>query len=282
MKFFFVLTFIYIISSHAVASEVMLDLNVIGNSQKLTLRLKSNLPRKTRLVAALVSPVNQGGNGYFGQNESVVSTNQTAEFGPFLKNKTPLPPGNYLATVTTLLAALQPEEAQSFFGKNGENLSGSQVSTLAGTSEKGVTQTLRFQINSDGSISTSPSDEHVIGSSDDVWQKVQSSGKEIYVKTNGFFYDKEHYSGVGFHSYIVANLPESNIIGAPQSVMNDVEGNCETRTFHVLGTLFFAGKNRSGVALNSMPPENIERNLVVNSPFEKAFNLLCKMARLKK
>jgi hypothetical protein len=124
--------------------------------------------------------------------------------------------------------------------------------------------------------------DHTIGSKDDMWEEVQAGGREIYVKTNGFYYTKDHYPGYGFHTYVVANLPESDIVGAPQSVMNDVEGNCETRTYHVLGALFFAGKNRSGTALHNTSPESVERKLIPNSPFEKAFNLLCKTARQKK
>jgi hypothetical protein len=103
------------------------------------------------------------------------------------------------------------------------------------------------------------SDDHTIGSPDDKWQRVQSGDREIYVKMNGFFYSKPRFSGYGFHTYIVTNLPESTVVGAPQSVMNDVEGNCSTRTFHVLGTLFFAGKNRSGEAMKELSAEGVER-----------------------
>lgn len=121
--------------------------------------------------------------------------------------------------------------------------------------------------------------DHTIGSKDDVWEKVESNGRSIYVQTNGFFYRKPQYNGYGFHTFIVSNLPESTIVGAPQSVMNDVQGNCETRTFNVLGSLFFAGKDRTGVAMNNLPAETVERKLVKNSPFEKAFDMLCKIAR---
>ena len=124
--------------------------------------------------------------------------------------------------------------------------------------------------------------EHAIGSPDDKWQKVQSGDREIYVKMNGFFYSRPQYPGYGFHTYIVTNLLENNIVGAPQSVMNDVEGNCSTRTFHVLGSLFFAGKNRSGEAMKSLPPEDVERKLVPGSPFEKAFEMLCRVATEQK
>jgi hypothetical protein len=94
--------------------------------------------------------------------------------------------------------------------------------------------------------------------------------------TNGGFYP------TGFHTYIVANLPESDIVGAPQSIMHEVEGNCETRTYHKLGSLFFAGKNRSGTAMKEMPPEDLERKSVPGSSFEKAFDMLCQIAKEQK
>jgi hypothetical protein len=47
----------------------------------------------------------------------------------------------------------------------------------------------------------------------------------------------------------------------------------------VLGSLFFAGKNRSGVAMQQLPAEDVERKVAPDSLFEKAFDLLCNIAR---
>lgn len=282
MKRIFWIALLCAVSINVLASDIALDLNVIGSDQKPTLNVKTNLPPKTILIASLANPRNQGGDGYFGQATAAVQSNQVVQFGPFSKNGDRLSPGIYQVMVTSVMAALQPQEVQTFFGAHGKRLTGRQVSTLPGTQERGVSQVFQFKINSDGSISNPLSDEHTIGSTDDIWQKIQSDGREIHVKTNGFYYTKERYSGYGFRTHIVANLPESTIVGAPQSVMNDVEGNCETRTFHVLGALFFAGKDRSGMAMQNMPPENIERKLVKNSPFEKAFDMLCKTAKEQK
>lgn len=147
---------------------------------------------------------------------------------------------------------------------------------LRGNKKLGIKIYIFFILLLSGRVFAQP---HVIGSKDDVWEKVESQGRFIYVKTNGFYYRKPQYSGYGFHTYIVSNLPDSTIVGAPQSVMNDVEGNCETRTFHVLGSVFFAGKNRDGVAMYNLPAERVERKLVKYSPFEKAFDMLCKTAK---
>jgi hypothetical protein len=291
VKRIFWIALLSVVSINAFASDITLDLNVIGNNQKPILNVKTNLPAKAILMASLANPINQGGDGYFGQAKAAVSANRVVQFGPFLKTGDRLSPGIYQVTVTTVMAALQPEEVRPFFGVHGERLTGPQVSTLPGTSERLVSQTFQFKIDPDGSISNPPPNKHEAGdglaggSPDDIWQKVQSGGREISVMTNGRYYSTnpplstmERHSGYGFHTYIVANLPENTIVGAPQSVMHEIEGNCEMRHYHVLGHLFFAGKNRSGVAMHSMPPEDVERTLVPNSPFEKAFDMLCKIA----
>lgn len=130
--------------------------------------------------------------------------------------------------------------------------------------------------DSNGSKSSPASDAHTIGSADEIWQKVESRGPELYVRTNGAY-----PSGDSFDTYIVSNLPESYIVGAPQSEMVEVEGNCETHTFHLMGSISFAGKDRSGVVMGSTPPETIVRKVVPHSPFEKAFSMLCQIARSK-
>ncbi|HTF68034.1 MAG TPA: surface-adhesin E family protein, partial [Edaphobacter sp.] len=68
------------------------------------------------------------------------------------------------------------------------------------------------------------------------------------------------------------------IVGAPQSVMYDIEGNCDTRTYHLLGSLYFADKNRAGLAMESSPAEGVERKLIPNSALERAFDMLCKLS----
>ncbi len=158
-------------------------------------------------------------------------------------------PGIYKLTIATAMAALQPKEVQPFFGAHGESLTGRQVLTLEGTSERIFWQTLQFKINTDGSISSSPpnpssnppSDEHAIGSTDEKWQKVQGTDPAIYAMTN-----------VGFSQggivvmYIVENLPESDIVDAPQSVEYDIWGNCAARQYTVISSLFYSEKNRGG------------------------------------
>ena len=163
MRIFWI-ALLWAISINVLASDIALDLNVIGNDRKPTLNVKTNLPPKTILMAILVNPINRGGDGYLGQATAAVQTNQVVQFGPFLKNGDRLFPGIYMVTVSSVMAALQPQEVQAFFGAHGERLSGRQVSTLPGTRERGVSQVFQFKINSDGSISSSPSDEHTIGS----------------------------------------------------------------------------------------------------------------------
>ncbi len=143
-------------AANASASDITLDLNVIGNDQKPILNLKTNLPHKSILKALLVNPINQGGDGYVGEAEGAVGADQVVQFGPFSKTGDSLSPGIYLLTVTTVGADLQPKEVQAFFGAHGEGLTGRQVLTLPGTSERLVSQKFQFKINPDGSIDNLP------------------------------------------------------------------------------------------------------------------------------
>ena len=291
MKLILSTALLCVISTNAFASDITLDLRVTGNDQKLTLSGKTNLPPKTILAANVINPTDQGGDGFTASAKAAVLADQVIQFGPFSKAGGRLSPGVYEVTVATALAALQPQEVQPFFGAHGGSLTGRQILTLEGTSERIFWQTLQFKINPDGSISDSPpnpprnppSDQHTIGSADEKWQKIKSAdGREIYVMTNGSYNQLGCCSAKMFRTYLVANLPESDIVGAPQSVMTEVEGDCEARQYHVLGTLFFAGKNRSGMAMENTESEEFERKLIPGSPFEKAFDLLCKIAREQK
>ncbi len=270
-----------VISTRAFASDITLDLSVTVNDQELTITGKTNLPPKTILMANVANPRDQGGDGFKASAKAAVSANQTIQFGPFSKAGGRLSPGVYKVTVGTAMAALQPQEVQPFFGAHGGSLTGRQVLTLGGTSERIFWQTLQFKINTDGSISSSPpnpssnppSDEHAIGSTDEKWQKVQGTDPAIYAMTN-----------VGFSQggivvmYIVENLPESDIVDAPQSVEYDIWGNCAARQYTVISSLFYSEKNRGGYPVGDTGAEDVERKVIPGSPLEKAFDMLCKIA----
>jgi len=147
---------VHLPATNASEPDITLDLDVIGNDQKPILNVKTNLPPKTILMANLANPINQGGDGYFGQAKGAVADNQIVQFGPFSKTGDNLSPGTYLLTVSTVVADLQPKEVQAFFGVHGEGLMGRQVLTLPGTLERLVLQKFQFKINPDGSIDNLP------------------------------------------------------------------------------------------------------------------------------
>lgn len=294
MKRIFWIALLCAASINAFASDITLDLRVSGDDQRLTVSGKTNLPPKTILAANVAHSGDHGGDGFTASLKGEVSDNQVVQFGPYYKDGGLLPPGVYMVTVATVTAAKQPQEIQPFFGAHGVSLTGRQVVTLEGTSERIYWQTLDFRINPDGSISSpAPSNslannslpsEHLVGqdsfaggSPDAKWQRVHSDDRqEILVMTNGIV------SRSGFHTYIVENLPESDIVGAAQSVMTEVEGSCETRHYHVRGSLFFEGKNRTGMPMEDTDSEEFERKLIPGSPFEKAFDLLCQIGKEQK
>jgi len=103
-----------VVSLSAFASDITMDLSLSGNGKPI-LNARTNLPPKAMLMATLVNPVNRGGDGYFAQVKGEVAADQIARFGPFTKNGERLAPGTYQVTVSTVMAALQPSEIQSFF-----------------------------------------------------------------------------------------------------------------------------------------------------------------------
>jgi hypothetical protein len=275
-----------VLPSNAFASDVTMTLSVSGNDKPLLI-FKTNLPPKSVLMVSVANPIDKGGDGYFAQQQGQVTEDQTIRIGPFTKSGGSLSVGKYQITVQTIMAALQPQEVQPFFGIHGEKLTGPQIALLPGTLERSFSASFQIIVRSGEAQSAAPpTDQHTIGSPDDKWQKVPGVTPELFIMTSGRYFTTnpplstaEHHSGYGFITNIVANLPESTTVGAPQSVMVQLEGNCESQHYSVLGSVFFAEKNRSGVAMQSTQAENIEKKLVPGSPIEKALTMLCTLAR---
>jgi uncharacterized protein len=121
----------------------------------------------------------------------------------------------------------------------------------------------------------------------EVWEIFKDATKQILVRTNGFFYDRKSYSGTGFRTNVTYDLPESEIVGAAQSVEYVVEGYCEDKIYTILSTVFFSGKGCtvekgcSGFPMQTLSADGLKRKLVSGSAFEKAFNSLCRIAQSK-
>jgi hypothetical protein len=199
VKIIFWIAFFCIISVNAFASNIILDINVIKNDQRPIIIGQTNLPPGTILMVTLVNPINQGGDGYLAQLTSSVQANNIVRFGPFTKDGKKLSPGVYHAMISTVMADLQPQEVRPFFGVNGERLTGALVSTLPGTSLRIVTNKYQFEIISDSS--TSRSNQHTIGSPNDIWQKTQRSGRKntehLTNKMHEYGYYKQKFLGMG-------------------------------------------------------------------------------------
>lgn len=82
-----------------------------------------------------------------------------------------------------------------------------------------------------------------------------------------------------FHTVMIVNLPESDIVGAPQSERIQVEGECESRTYQIMGVLPYSGKNGGGlpdVDSAVTEPEGVLRKVTADSPIWHVFDLVCK------
>ncbi len=76
----------------------------------------------------------------------------------------------------------------------------------------------------------------------ETWATIRPNGTPIAIQlTSGMPATGE------FQTQIVMNLPESDILNAPQSEDIALWGYCDTKTYTVIGVIPFSGKMRSGV-----------------------------------
>lgn len=82
-----------------------------------------------------------------------------------------------------------------------------------------------------------------------------------------------------FHTVMIVNLPESDIVGAPQSERIWVEGECQSRTYQIMGVIPYAGKDGGGLPdadSADTEPESVLRKVMPDTPVWHVFNLVCK------
>lgn len=150
MKKLAFLIFLSVLLSPAWSIEVTLDLQVTNDRNTTFVIVKTNLPPKTRLMATMINPINQGGQGGMWESKAEVQNDQVVRFEPFSKNGRQLPSGFYVLHISAPSADLQPKEVQSVFGIKGEKLTGPNVRRDA--IENMVYRLYRFNLNSDSSI----------------------------------------------------------------------------------------------------------------------------------
>ena len=81
-----------------------------------------------------------------------------------------------------------------------------------------------------------------------------------------------------FATVLIVNLPESDIVNAPFSERIQVEGECSSMTYSILGVLPYAGKNGGGLprADSALGPENVMRRVMRDTLMSHVFDLVCK------
>ena len=132
-------------AANPLALSVTLNLSRIENTDQGTiLTVETNLPPKMSLMATML------GNGHGAQAGGIVPANHVVQFGPlsgFSTSKTgSLSPGVYSVEVDMAETA----ESDAIFGDTWQGLSGPAVIDRAGM--KMVSQTFRFKMNPDGSV----------------------------------------------------------------------------------------------------------------------------------
>lgn len=80
-----------------------------------------------------------------------------------------------------------------------------------------------------------------------------------------------------FRVYVMRNLPESEIIGAPESEVTEVQGSCTRKEFSLMGTAFFSGEKATGMLVDSINGDLYRRRMTPQSEFYAIFKSICGM-----
>jgi hypothetical protein len=78
------------------------------------------------------------------------------------------------------------------------------------------------------------------------------------------------------HTFIAENLPESDIIGAPESTKIEIDGDCQAKTYAIFSEFEFSGKMGTGGILGIHNFEPVLRNVMPGTPMDKLFEIGCK------
>jgi hypothetical protein len=75
-----------------------------------------------------------------------------------------------------------------------------------------------------------------------------------------------------FQTIIMTKLPHGNIIEAPQFEKTSILGNCQSKTYQIMGT---ATTDPNGVFDSGTDPEDVARRVIPDSPVDNVFRVFC-------
>jgi hypothetical protein len=106
----------------------------------------------------------------------------------------------------------------------------------------------------------------------EVWVTIHPNGAPV-----AFEFLKGMPTYAGFTTEIVENLPASETTEAPQSVQIEISGDCQSKTYTILGMLPYSGKMRTGLPRPALMtgPENVLKLVHPGSPMEQVFAVVC-------
>lgn len=98
----------------------------------------------------------------------------------------------------------------------------------------GIARAQKLTLPNGNTIETLPNGE--------TWATIYLQGKALAIQLT------PNMPATGqFQTNLVQNLPESDIVGAPQSVEIQIWGDCQTKTYQIMGMLPYEGKMRGGL-----------------------------------
>ena len=106
-----------------------------------------------------------------------------------------------------------------------------------------------------------------------VWATIRPAGEPINIQLS-----PRGPARGQFGTVIIKNLPESDIVGAPQSVQIGIRGDCQSKTYQIMYTSPYSGKMGSGMPVYPElegGSENVLRRVEPGSLVEQVFSIVC-------
>jgi hypothetical protein len=79
-----------------------------------------------------------------------------------------------------------------------------------------------------------------------------------------------------FWTNIIQNEPESDILNGPKSEKIQIQGDCQTRTYEIMGGLLLSEKNGLGVPMGDWEMDGVLRRVIPDTSIAHVFKMVCK------
>jgi hypothetical protein len=107
------------------------------------------------------------------------------------------------------------------------------------------------------------------------WIKFTLNNKNYMTLKKPIFTNNSEATGKEFATYIIQDLPDSDIINAPKSQSVGIQVNCKARVYQVQGTYFFSKQMGNGMPAGTTELEYFQRKINKGSAIDKVMKMFC-------